>query len=285
MKKNKNMTSFVMTTLAVSLMLASHSAFALQSLDDRALRNVNGQDGIHISTSYDAVDVQQFYWQDDAGRGSSGATNSKLRTIAEGFKIRQSNASSLTLGTDYKINIGSEAGKSGLDLELSSNPSLITVDSFKVCDTEAAARCSDPIGTLGIQTSSPIGLTFQTRDGLFSKTSQSSLVLGLKNINIYLGQVDVNSQLNQLILKNLNFNFLGKGVMYVDDKEGMRIQTNAVGTSNALIGDKPSSSLGYVDFTRVEDSGSAAITAQSYKNSSNKATNAGLNLEFMMNKT
>ena len=287
MKKNNQShktTCFTMTTLAMSLMLVSHSAFALQSLNDSDLRNVNGQDGVQIATTYDAVDVQQFYWEDDAGRGSNGATNTKLRAIAEGFKIRQSNASSLTLGIDYKINIGSEAGKSGLDLELSSNPSLITVDSFKVCDTEAAARCSDPIGTLGIQTSSPIGLTFQTRDGLFSKTSQSSLVLGLKNINIYLGQVDVNSQLNQLILKNLNFNFLGKGVMYVDDKEGMRIQTNAVGTSNALISNKPSSSLGYVDFTRVEDSGSAAITAQSYKNSSNKATNAGLNLEFMMNK-
>ncbi|MCH7332058.1 DUF6160 family protein [Acinetobacter modestus] len=287
MKKNNQShktTCFTMTTLAMSLMLASHSAFALQSLNDSDLRNVNGQDGVQIATTYDAVDVQQFYWEDDAGRGSNGATNTKLRAIAEGFKIRQSNASALALGTNYKINIGSDAGKSGLDLDLSSNPSLITVDAFKICDTEATARCSEPVGTLGIQTSSAIGLNFKTRDGLFSKTSQSSLVLGLKNINLYLGQVDVNNQLNQLILKNLNFNFLGKGVMYVDDKEGLRIQTNSVGTANALTTDKPSSTLGYVDFTRVEDSGSAAITAQSYKNSSNKATNAGLNLEFMTNK-
>ncbi|MDF2416976.1 heme utilization protein [Acinetobacter beijerinckii] len=287
MKKNKQnhrLTCFTMTTLAASLMLVSHSTFALQSLDDSALRNVNGQDGVHIATSYDAVDVQQFYWEDDAGRGSAGATNTKLRAIAEGFKIRQSNASPLGLGTDYKINIGSQTGKAGLDLELSTNPSLITVDAFKVCDTESSMRCSDPVGTLGIQTSSAIGLSFQTRDGLFSKTSQSSLVLGLKNANIYLGQVDVNNQLNQLILKNFNFNFLGKGVMYVDDKEGIRIQTNAVGTPNALTSNRPSSTLGYVDFTRVEDSGGSAITARTYKNGSNNATNAGLNLEFMTNK-
>jgi hypothetical protein len=141
-------TCFTMTTLAMSLMLVSHSAFALQSLNDSDLRNVNGQDGVQIATTYDAVDVQQFYWEDDAGRGSNGATNTKLRAIAEGFKIRQSNASALALGTNYKINIGSDAGKSGLDLDLSSNPSLITVDAFKICDTEATARCSEPVGTL-----------------------------------------------------------------------------------------------------------------------------------------
>lgn len=275
---------FTLNTLAASLIFITHSAYALQSLDDSALRNVNGQDGVHISTTYDAIDVQNFFWEDDAGRGSVGATNTKLRAIAEGFKVRPSNASVLGLGTDYKINIGSQAGKSGLDFELSTNPSLITVDAFKVCDTETTIKCSDPVGTLAIQTSSPIGVRFQTRDGLFSKASQSSLILGLKNANIYLGQVSVDNQLNQLILKNFNFNFLGKGVMYVDDKEGLRIQTNSVGSSDASISDKPSTTLGYVDFTRVEDSGSAAITAGSYKNDAGKATNAGLNLEFMLNK-
>ncbi|ENV36316.1 heme utilization protein [Acinetobacter venetianus] len=284
--KNQNQRKkwFALSTLATSLFFVNQTSFALQSLDDSALRSVNGQDGISISTTYDAIDVQQFYWEDDAGRGSVGATNTKLRAIAEGFKVRQSNASTLPLGTNYQINIGSNAGKSGVDFNISSDPSLITIDNFKICDTETIARCSDPVGTLALQTSSPLGITFKTRDGLFSKTSQSSLVLGLKNINLYLGQVDASNQLNQLILKNLNFNFLGKGVMYVDDKEGLRIQTNAVGTANALTTDKPSGTLGYVDFTRVEDSGSAALTAHTYSDSSGKATNAGLNLEFMTNK-
>ncbi|ENU85545.1 hypothetical protein F973_02184 [Acinetobacter sp. CIP 102129] len=205
MKKNKKMTGFVMTTLAVSLMLASHSAFALQSLDDRALRSVNGQDGISINTSFDEVNVKQLYWEDNAGRGSAGATNDQLRAVAEGFKITQSNSSSLTPGTSYKINGGSHAdGKVGLDLSISTNPSLITIDNFKVCDTEASQNCNAPIGNMAIQTSSVIDIDFKTRDGLFSKTGQSTLKLGINNANVYLGQTDVNDELNQLILKNLN---------------------------------------------------------------------------------
>lgn len=95
----------------------------MQSLDDSALRQINGQDGISINTSFDEVNVKQLYWEDNAGRGSAGATNDQLRAVAEGFKITQSNSSSLTPGTSYKINGGSHAdGKVGLDLSISTNP-------------------------------------------------------------------------------------------------------------------------------------------------------------------
>lgn len=136
MKKNNQnhkLVYFTLNTLAASLLIASHSAYAMQSLDDSALRQINGQDGISINTSFDEVNVKQLYWEDNAGRGSAGATNDQLRAVAEGFKITQSNSSSLTPGTSYKINGGSHAdGKVGLYLSISTNPSLITIDNFKV---------------------------------------------------------------------------------------------------------------------------------------------------------
>ena len=67
MKKNNqnhNTAWFALNTLATSMLLIN-SAHALQSLDDSALRNVNGQDGVHISTSYDEINVDKLYWQEE----------------------------------------------------------------------------------------------------------------------------------------------------------------------------------------------------------------------------
>ena len=233
MKNNKKYQRpvFRLTVLVISLYAVQSSVYAMQFLDDSALRQVNGQDGIHVATTYDEINVKQLYWQDDVGHGSTDEpyVNNTLRAIADTFKISPNTSSGMKLGTDYKINGGSSVGgKTGLDLSLTTNPSLTTIDKFMICDTEASQRCSNPIGNMAIQTSSQIGVEFKTRDGLFSKDSQSSLLLGLKNANIYLGQTDVNGTLNQLILKNFNFNFLGKGVMFVDPVEGFKVQTNAV---------------------------------------------------------
>lgn len=185
MKKNNqnhNTAWFALNTLATSMLLIN-SAHALQSLDDSALRNVNGQDGVHISTSYDEINVDKLYWQDNAGIGTSSRTNGNLQATAENFKIQSTNAnvsnlpiSNRTPGTDYKINIGSgsgsDAGRTGLDLAISANPSLITIDQFKICDTESTQRCSAAIGNMAIQTSSVIDLNFKTRDGLLVKISK-----------------------------------------------------------------------------------------------------------------
>lgn len=311
-KKQSHKTAyFALNILAASLFLMSHPVYALQTLDDSALRQVNGQDGIHVATTYDEINVKQLYWQDDVGHGSTDKTyvNKNLRAIADTLKIQKNTSSGFDLGTDYKINGGSSVGgKTGLDFSLTTNPSLITIDNFMICDTETSQRCSNPIGNMAVQTSSQIGIDFRTRDGLFSKTSQSSLLLGLKNANIYLGQTDVNSTLNQLILKNFNFNFLGKGVMFVDPVEGFKVQTNAVGQSAALQylangnidwtnSTKPDAQHGYINFERVKDEGSVSatnvngITAGSYKGytdkngvtDANATTSSGLNLEFMLN--
>ncbi|ENX34479.1 hypothetical protein F889_01761 [Acinetobacter colistiniresistens] len=299
MKKNNqklHKECFVLNALAASLLLISHSAYALQELDDRSLSNVNGQDGLHVNLDFKEVNVGTFFWQDNAGRGSAGkTTDTTLRAEGENFKI-QSHTSTPTVNpnVDIKLNSGSQAGKTGLDFNLKVAPVLISMNKFKVCDTTA---CGSPVGDIAVQTNSDTSISFKTRDGLFSKDGQSELVFSSRNANIYLGQKtgpSTSQILNQLILKNFNFNFAAKGVMYIDGTDGFIVRTNAANAPNAVINynadgsvntatsTKPNSTYGYVDFTRVNDPANAGtITGNTY---SATASNAGLNLEFMLNK-
>lgn len=296
MKNNKHnhRRTLVLNTLTFSILIATGHAYALEALQDDALRAVNGQDGVQISTTLTEANVDQLYWTDNAGRGTTGASNNQLKATADQVKIRKSNTSTTPLGVDIKLNSGSLDTKTGLDLAVSATPALITIDSLRLCDTEVTANCSPTLGNLAIQTTSNTDLSLRTLNGLFSKESLSEMAFGLKNANIYLGQTDVTGQLNQLILKNFNFNFSGRGAYFVDSNEGLRLQTNTrVGSTDnvASLTSAPSDNLGYVDLNRVTDSASqnsGFINTGSYGNAKTGTegvtTSSGLNLEIMLNK-
>ncbi|ONG41488.1 hypothetical protein BKE30_03320 [Alkanindiges hydrocarboniclasticus] len=267
---------FALTALAASMLQFSSNTYAMQVLDDRDLRKVDGQDGINISTEYTQADIDQLYWEDKTG--TAGNSEQTLRATANGVKIRDTDPADIySLGTNIKIDAGSKNGGAGLDFQITSSPSTISIDDFNICDTANTSICGKSLGSMAIQTSSPLTLGLKTSNGLFSETAQAQLNLGLNNINIYLGQkqnINVNTQ-NQLILKNFNFNFTGKGHMFVSDIEGLKLQTNT-GAAIATSTSTPSETLGYVDLARVNDPDKAILTNGSYE-----GTNAGLNLEFM----
>lgn len=280
--RNKPKVFFALSVLSTSLILLSQSIYALQALEDQDLRAVNGQDGLHINTTYGSgiygidnvttgIDIDELYWQDRAGKPNSITGEHILNASAKNIKIRDDNDDGKPLGTDYKINIGSQSTNSGLDLAIETNHSLITVDSFQICQSTGCTSNDKSLGKMAIQSTSPIGLHFKASDGLFSKNGTADFNLGLRNTNIYLGQSVFGSatNLNQLILKNFNFNFDGKGKMYVDNAKGLYLET---GTS------------GYVDFIRAADEGlfsASGVTLGSYAQGG-KPTNSGLNLEFMV---
>ncbi|OTG83832.1 DUF6160 family protein [Acinetobacter sp. ANC 4648] len=281
-RKQNHGKGFILNTLTLSMFFMSGSTYALQALNDSDLRSVNGQDGVHISTTFKEANIDTLYWTDNAGRGTQGAIDSRLTTTADTVKIQKSNALSVPLGADYKINLGSEGNKTGLDFDLAVAPLLLTIDSFRICDV--SAYCSEKIGNIAVQTTSDLNIGLKTRDGLFSKNSQAELLLGVKNANIYLGQTNINNQLNQLIFKNFNFNFKGKGYVFIDEVAGLKLQTN--NSIDASLSQAPNEQYGYVDFTRVADSASNKIgfkNTGTYGNGS-ETTNAGLNLEIMLNK-
>ncbi|QIO06682.1 DUF6160 family protein [Acinetobacter shaoyimingii] len=296
MKNNKysQYQKFALNALTASILLASTSLYALQEMNESDLRAVNGQNGVQLSASLSEANIDQVYWTDDAGRGTAGATNSRLKAIGENVKIRNSNASNLPLSADLTLNAGSRDNQAGLNVDVNLSPLLMSVDAFKVCDTEATAKCSPTLGSLAIQTSSNTNVSLKTPNGIFSPDQLGELTLGLKNAHIYLGQTDANLQLNQLILKNFNFNFQAKGAMFVDESGGLRLQTNARtgGVDRiASLTDTPNESLGYADLTRVLDPGSKKTgfnNTGTYGNGKSGAegetTTSGLNIEFMLSK-
>lgn len=282
--KNRNR-HFVLSALACSVLVClNQHLYALEELQDSDLRVVNGQDGISLQTSYDEIKVDQLYWEDTTGTINN--TEQTLRAVANDLRVRKNlaydagmGAGNYNLGTDYKINTGSAGTKTGLDLQIKSMPSTISVGSFQICAQTPVVSCNSSIGNFAIQTGSPQIIAFNTKDGLFSANSQSLLQLGLQNINLYAGLgTGVLNQYNQLILKNLNFNFLGKGAMFVDSARGLILQTN-IGAVSASKTTTPDSTYGYVDFTRAIDPNQTGATTGTYG-----GTSSGLNIELMTKK-
>ncbi|WEI20024.1 hypothetical protein PY247_09960 [Acinetobacter proteolyticus] len=287
---------FVLTALASSILL-TQSVYALQELQDSDLSLVNAQDGLYLQTEYGQMDFDQLYWQDKAGTPTG---EKDLRGTANGVQVRKNPAymnNNYKLGTNYKIQSGTTVvngnSTAGLDLEIESLPSTISVKNFQICN-QTAGSCDDPIGNLAIQTGSPQYIHFKTQNGLFDPNSQSDLRLSLQNINIYTGLESTTANyFNQLILKNFNFNFSGKGVMYVDPAKGLMLQTNkASASSGAGKAQQPNDTYGYIDFKRVPipNLSVADSVNATYKDTDPSsptygvATSSGLNIELMTKK-
>ncbi|GAA5015367.1 hypothetical protein GCM10023206_26380 [Acinetobacter puyangensis] len=263
----KNKLDLRLNPLVLSVLLIAQNSYAMQALDDHDLSAANAQEGVYIETTYNALALDNLYWEDQAGSANG---EKALRISAENIKVGKNKPTDV-LGTSYQIQMGSNADKAGLDLKLSSNHSLIEIENFKICDTASTVTCSPEIGSLGIQSTEAVTVHFKTEDGLFNSTSPVELELGLKNINIYLGQENfsVANTLNQLVLRNFNFNFKGRGTMEIDAIKGLYIATGADG---------------YVDFNRVNDTGIFTTAQLGTYSEAGQPTNAGLNLEFMLKK-
>lgn len=275
--KDKLYKQFQLTTLASSLLILNASCYALQEMTEQDLRKIDGQDGIQVTTQYDQINIDQLYWQDNAGTAAN--INKELRAIANIINISKLSGSSIQPGSVITINSGTNGSTAGLNLEFSSNPALATIDSLKLCDNAGTPQCGASLGRVALESTAPSTIALTTTDGLFNQNSQATAVLGLNSNNLYIGHISPNgSNLNnQLILKNLNFNFSAKGVLYIDDKAGLVLHTNTGGsaTSKASLTQAPNATYGYADLTRV----SGTTTGGTYNGSS-----SGLNLEFMTKK-
>lgn len=266
-KKNGHHPMMRMTVLAMSLCAVHSSVYAMQAMNEQELRAINAQDGIMLDTSYDSINIDRLYWEDKVGMVDGNDT--ALRAYADGVSITGNN-----LGTTYKVNAGSDAatGKAGVDLSIVSRYGTISAKEFKICDG-AGNNCGDSPGGLTVQSHENATLHFITKDGLFSPTSLSSAEISLKRVNIFLSQMEdsnlpLSTKINQLILKDFNFNFKGEGYMYVDAAKGLILETGA---------------NGYVDLNRVciLDATACAASGLVLDSSNSKP---GLNIDFVIKK-
>ena len=288
MKKTINKTGqFTLTVLSLGILLAQ-TGYALQVLEDNDLRDIEGQDGIDLNISYSQADIGNMYWEDMAGT-ATGSTEQALRASANAVQIRDTKpADGLSLGGHYQLDIGSNGTRTGLALKATLNPFTLSVGNFSICDLSAVCDPSGAsgayngtVGSLGVQVDAPMQIELYTPDGLFNETEQASLLLGINNLNLYMGlkpSTTATTQ-NQLILKNFNFNFNGKGVFYVDATKGLMLETRSGIASGAAKADKfqsPNATHGYVDFTRVTDPDTTGAATGTYA-----GTSSGVNLEFL----
>ncbi|XID74368.1 hypothetical protein ACF3NA_07405 [Alkanindiges sp. WGS2144] len=281
----KHVTSryFALSALASSLILLNLPTYALQEMSEQDLRKIDGQDGVQVTVQYDQVDLDQLYWQDNAGSSSGTVANAagvdkELRANANGVVIK-ANSSGVAPGTVLELDAGSNGSTAGLSLSLQSNPSLITVNSLNICDTEPGI-CGSSLGSLAIESTSPSKISLVTSDGLFNQNKQATINLGLVNNNVYISHASpTGSNLNnQLILKNLNFNFAAKGAIFITDSGGLVLQTNVGSATPASLNQAPNNIYGYADLTRV------AKLVGTPAGGTYNGTTSGLNLELMTKK-
>lgn len=237
-----------LSLLASSILLLLHApAHALQALDDDALSGVNGQDGLLVDIQYDQIQLDRAYWEDRTG--SSANVDTALRGYANNISITGAD-----LGATVKLDVNSTGvNQAGIDLEVSSRYGTIAAESFNICDG-AGANCGASLGGLTIQSTENAGFALSTTNGIFNQDSSAELTLTLRNLNIYITQADAAVR-NQLILKDFNFNFFGKGAIWVDGVNGFQLVAEGAGN--------------YVDLLRVNDSVYAG------------KTKPGLNIEVM----
>ena len=253
---------FLLNVLSCSILFSMQNGYAMQAMNDRDMRAVDGQDGIIADVSYGSVGFDQLYWDDKTGSSATANTQDSLRASLTGVKITTANANQSNV--TVKMNAGSLANgsKTGLDLDVAANLGTVQADKFTLCKTsDSISTCTNAasFGKLSIQNTAntPITMHMTTADGLFSKTGLSSLDLGIKGLDIGLSQKQDSSTYNALVMNDFNFNFGAKGYMYVDPTEGLVLRTNPVAGSGAT-------DIGYVDFKRDVNGKS------------------GLNLEFML---
>ena len=79
--------AFVLSALVSSLMLVQHTSYALQALEESDLRKIDGQDGMALQTEYAQIELDQLYWEDQAGTASN--TEQSLRAVANDVKIQK----------------------------------------------------------------------------------------------------------------------------------------------------------------------------------------------------
>lgn len=248
---------FRVNAVAIAVLTCMSHAFALQEMSEGDLRSVDGQDGVHTEVSYSSINIDQIYWQDQAGL-STGTGEQALRGTLNNVTISRG---SVPVGTDLgvvaEVNVGSKGDVNpavGMDLNVKTRLGKIEVATTKICQSTGCTANDKTMGKLTIDSTNQNTFHLTTSNGLFNTNAVANLELGLKNIDIGLEQQQTTTTKNTLLMRDFNFNFLAQGNIYVDPVEGMVLRTDTTG---------------YVDFSKVKPNNSSI-------------GKSGLNLEFML---
>lgn len=255
MKNDNNNQQQKYKKLSLSVAIAAigtvNVAYALQEMTDTELSTIEAQDGLYVNAEYDSATIGRVYWQDKAGQSDN--TETTLGMYFDGVSLTKTGATHSTsashtgnLHTTINLDIGSSGASTGVALQSSAYFGTLKADSLKICDS-TGATCGDSYGSFAVQSQEDIVFNLTTQNGLFNKNALMNVDLGLKNLNFYLTQQAAGAINNQFIVRNFNFNFTGKGYIYVGDST----ETNP-SYQNALVLETRDAA-NYIDLNKVED--------------------------------
>lgn len=273
------------TLLVLSMLAMQHPAWALETLEDTALSDISGADGIVIQTQSDQVAIDQLYYQDKAGTSATGgveATDSDLFARFDNINIRSAVAGD-TLGSTIKINTGSNGATSAFNLSLVSKPSLFYANRFYACTSgSAACDANSNSGEWAIK-SSGLGLDISSTNGLFNKSGSANIKIVLDQMDVFITQPQSNdpTKFNQIILGDIRANIDATGKIWVDAVEGIRFN----GTVNLTEGTVNGQHRAGLQFAlkQKNDVGNASTADATRYNSSNAGNLLRMGLSGTLN--
>lgn len=238
------------TVIALAVSFFSLPSLAMQVLEDVDLSQINAQDGLNITLDYSQLDIERVFWEDKMGQSDN--TQVARRAYFDSVK-----STGTDLGLDASLDFAtSSTNTPAMYLDMAAKYGTLQIGRVEVCD-DLGNNCSPTLGGLAIQSSEPLVFKILSDNGLLSQSSNGQITLGIRNTNIYWTLLQDTTQ-NQVIYKDFNFNFFGKGSMWVDT-DGLHLASKGSGN--------------YIDFARVNDTGAHASVTNAKK--------PGVNIEMM----
>lgn len=243
---NQTRKTWVYSYLGLVIGLIMSQAHALQAMDDGALREIDGQDGVNINFEYDKIKIDQLALRDqvstEATRPQGLSAQLNQITIDRGQL-----ADGKKLGAQLGFDVYSGAtAQPGLNLIVQSTLGKVRAEQFMLCASQDCAT-TQSLGAFEFESYNPMQFNMLTSKGLFNQDSKAVLGLSIKDASLALLQKDQNGVAHKFALQNFTFNWNSTGYMYVDSQAGLTLKT---GTD------------GFADFQRDDTTGRSGVNLE-----------------------
>ena len=202
----------------LAALMVAGSCHAMQSIDDQALGEISGQDGILLTASAASANIGRLRYEDEPGRVLD-INNAQVAPAVAGGRIN----------TSLQLQAGSTAGgQPALQAEIKLSAVTIDAESLTLDNTGDAAAPGN-LGRFTFKTTEDTLLSINTSNGFLNRQGSAEIKLKLDNADVFITETqDAGAINNQLILGNLRLDVDLRGSVYVDDAGGFVVDADSI---------------------------------------------------------
>lgn len=199
-------------------LIVAGSCHAMQSIDDRALGEISGQDGILLTASAASANIGRLRYEDEPGRVLD-INNAQVAPSVPGGRIN----------TSLQLQTGSNAaGQPALQAEIRLSAVTIDAESLTLDNTGDATAPSN-LGRFTFKTTQDTLLSINTSNGFLNRQGNAEIKLKLDNADVFITETQNSGAINnQLVLGNLRLDVDLRGSVYVDDAGGLVVDADSI---------------------------------------------------------